>query len=120
MNTQKSDASKPTTDRLDVEVEHKPRCLVVNMGDHDRSFVGRWLVEPGEDSVGERGPRHLWWGVAVTARDQIAVYVFNDDDNVGHLEVYPTIHDARYKLPWNIFAAAADELGERATLELDI
>lgn len=108
--------------------------IVVEVGGPDdilieQEFKGRWLVKPEPDpTFGSRTRLEgfdagAYWGVALTARRQIAVWV-------GHcnglwlpgLVVHPGIAQAEKKgLPGDIAALARSELtGETPRIRLDI
>jgi post-segregation antitoxin (ccd killing protein) len=90
----------------------------------DKVFYGTWLVHPDQDesrTAEEYWDRGAYWGVALTRQGQIAVYVQHCNDLwPPKLEVYPDLDDAAEVLPPDIFAAAAQELGQSRPIELDI
>jgi hypothetical protein len=91
------------------------------------AFTGRWLVVPDsaetraseEDGVGYDAG--LYWGVALTKRGRIAVYVAHCNHDGGSLFHFDTLDEAADDLPMSIMADARGELsGTVPVMELDI
>lgn len=58
-------------------------------------FTGRWLIAPGEYSVGS-----TTCSIAETAKGRIAVWHNYGRDVYGALDDYDTLEQARVALPW--------------------
>ena len=59
---------------------------------HMETFEGRWLVTPDPDGAREGSDIKASWGVAVTAKDAIAVYCCAEDQ-APSLNVYKSLDD---------------------------
>jgi len=101
--------------------------ITVEVGEHrlKKRFIGRWLVDPDEHETrtDQQGfDAGAYWGVALTKRGRIAVYVAHvNEDWPTDLEVYDSLDDAANgKVPADILAMAATELGEERVVQLDI
>jgi hypothetical protein len=100
--------------------------IVVEVGDPWQTvgFRGRWLVRPDEDgtrSVEDPADRDAYWGVALTARGRIAVFVAHRDHRwPARLEDYDSLLAAGANLPNDIRAMAARALGEDQVVWRDI
>lgn len=116
---------KAREERIIVEVEGPGDATI------DQAFYGTWLVQPdpeGTRTGEEYYDRDAYWGIALTRKGQIAVYVHpGDHDAVDpdkrwspHLEVYVDLDAAADDVPGDIIGLAARELGEDWAIELDI
>jgi hypothetical protein len=78
------------------------------------SFTGRWLVEPDPDETRAGDDAGAFWGVALTQRGRIAVYVAHVNHGwPASLNDYPSLDTAANDdVPEVIIARAAAELGE--------
>lgn len=100
--------------------------ITVEVGDPPLTvgFVGRWLVEPDSDTTrtGEDGhDAGAYWGVALTRRRRIAVYVAHCNGGwPATLDDYDDLDEAERHLPADIVARAAAELGEDRIVWRDI
>jgi hypothetical protein len=88
-------------------------------------FQGRWLVEPDPDRTRTGKEGHdagTYWGVALTRRGRIAVYLAHcNARRPTSLRDYDTLNDAVDDgLPADIVALAAAEMAEEFTLWRDI
>jgi hypothetical protein len=85
-------------------------------------FTGRWLVEPDTDGTRGGDDAGAYWGVALTQRGRIAVYVAHVNDGwPASLNDYPSLDAAANDgVPEEIIARAAAELGETRVLWRDI
>jgi hypothetical protein len=94
---------------------------------YEAEFQGTWLVDP-EPNETRAGPEDgtqwdlgAFYGVALTARGNILVYVAHCNDGwAPFYETYPSIEAARGDVPDSILAAAASSLGEDFTVTLDV
>lgn len=95
------------------------------------TFTGRWLVEPDPDETrtseefapsGGQYDAGAYWGVAVTAKRNIAVYTAHSNEAwAPSLDTFDTLQDAQDDgVPADIIAAAARDLGEDVVVKLDI
>jgi hypothetical protein len=100
--------------------------ITVEVGDPSLTvgFVGRWLVEPDRDATRTELAGHdagAFWGVAVTRRRRIAVYVAHSNERwPARLTDYDHLDQAAADVPADIIARAAGELGEQRVLWRDI
>ena len=87
-------------------------------------FTGRWLIEPDADetrSCDRRQDTGAYFGVALTARGRIAVLTAHCNDGwPPHLDDYDSLDQAAERVPADIIARAAAELGETRVLWRDI
>jgi hypothetical protein len=91
-----------------------------------QAFQGRWLIPPdGEWSTRRTGDPD-YYSVALTAKDQIVVFNYNQGDSDGrfawgHLEIFPSFDiaiEAR-NIPHGLIAIAMERMGLEVE-ELDI
>lgn len=114
-----ADAAGRRTEAIEVEIYDR-------YGDHRHmeAFEGRWLVEPDADETrtGEEGyDAGAYWGVALTKRGRIAVYVAHVNEGFApSLTDYDSLDDAKANLPEDIFADAKEALGEPYAIWRDI
>ena len=100
--------------------------IAVAVGDPPQlvGFRGRWLVEPDVDqtrSVQDKVDKSAYWGVALTARGRIAVYVAHASDRwPARLEDYDSLLAAGSSLPNDIREMAAWSLGQDHVIWRDI
>jgi hypothetical protein len=101
--------------------------ITVPVGDTDRVFVGRWIVELSEDEQpvdyvdrNMRWNRNVQWSVALTAKGNVVVYSHSVDDGSGTFEAYASLDLAEDDMPQNVFAAAKDALGQRLVIDMDV
>lgn len=92
-----------------------------------KAFTGRWLIDP-EQAVGD-DPRFKV-AVALTAKGQLAVYEYDERDDLGNLEVYenfdamkaaesdPVHREPKYS--GEVLAEVATALNQDYEEELDI
>jgi hypothetical protein len=87
-------------------------------------FTGRWLVDPDPDSTrsGEEGyDAGAYWGVALTQKGRIVVYLAHCNDGFpASLDDYGSLNEAADNAPSDIIAQAASALGEEYVLWRDI
>jgi hypothetical protein len=85
-------------------------------------FTGRWLVYPDPDETRFGDDAGAYWGVALTQRGRIAVYVAHVNDGwAASLNDYSGLDAAAGDdVPEEIIARAAAELGETRVLWRDI
>lgn len=88
-------------------------------------FTGRWLVEPDSDETRTREDGHdagAYWGVALTHRARIAVYAAHCNERwPAVLRDYDSLDQAAAdRVPEDIIALAAAELGEHRVIRRDI
>lgn len=88
-------------------------------------FEGRWLVEPDQDATRPDDPAGnagFYYGVAVTRRGNIAVYIDNTEpSNTARLNTYPSLDAAAAEgLPEEIYEMAEAKIGPDHVEELDI
>ncbi len=85
----------------------------------EKAFFGTWLVHADPDVSNDRG---YYFGVALTRRSQIAVYVQHINEmQPPELLVYSSLDEAEDDgVPQDVLAAAGRELGESRPIELDI
>lgn len=107
-----------TEDMEEIKVEVGEPVLTVG-------FTGRWLVEPDSDETrsGEAGQdAGAYWGVALTKRGRIAVFVAHCNGRwPPSLRDYDSLDQAANNgAPADIVAMAAAELGEERVLWRDI
>jgi|ERR1022692_1211374 hypothetical protein len=100
-------------------------CVEVGEPALTKAFTGRWLVSPDSDETrtGEEGyDAGAYWGVALTRRGQIAVWMAHCNDGwPPGLNVYGTLDQAEQdRVPADIIALAATELGQDHVIQLDI
>lgn len=88
------------------------------------AFTGRWLVDPDPDETrtGETGyDAGAYWGIALTGRGRIAVFTAHCNDGwPTSLRDYDNLDQAAARVPADIIARAAAELGETRVLWRDI
>jgi hypothetical protein len=106
--------------RMKTELEMEKLSVAIE-GPHGtitKSFIGRWLVTPDRDeSRGSEGDAGAYYGVALTARGRIAVWVGHvNEEWEPRLEVFESIDEAA--LPENIASAANAELGNEIILDI--
>jgi hypothetical protein len=101
--------------------------ITVEVGEPLRTvgFRGRWLVEPDSDGTRSSEPTAdagAYWGVALTARGRIAVFVAHCNERFPpQLDDFETLDDAKAAdLPEDIYAMAAHALGSEHVSWLDI
>jgi hypothetical protein len=100
--------------------------IAVAVGDPPQlvGFRGRWLVEPDPDqtrSVQDKVDKWAYWGVALTARGRIAVYMAHASDRrPARLEDYDSLLAAGSSLPNDIREMAAWALGQDHVIWRDI
>jgi hypothetical protein len=85
------------------------------------SFTGRWLIDPYAER--DKTPAlYVYYGVAITARGQFAVYTASDDLQYGNeLKAYGTLPEAaRDGVPADIINRATAVLGLQHGIQLDI
>jgi len=108
------DSAEPLVD-IAVEVGKPPQLV---------GFRGRWLVEPDVDqtrSVQDKVDKAAYWGVALTARGRIAVYVAHAYDRwPARLDDYDSLLAAGSNLPNDIREMAAFALGHDHVIWRDI
>lgn len=94
--------------------------------DYERTegFTGRWLVAPDseETRTGEEGwDAGTYWGIALTKKDQIAVYTAHcNEKQPGRLKAYRSLEQAEGDVPEDILALASDALGIKRVVWRDI
>jgi hypothetical protein len=100
--------------------------IIVEVGDPWQTvgFRGRWLVQPDIQhtrSVEDKADRDAYWGVALTARGRIAVYVAHAQHGwPARLEDYDSLTAVGVNVPNDIRAMAARALGEEQIVWRDI
>jgi hypothetical protein len=100
--------------------------IIVDVGDPWQTvgFRGRWLVQPDIQhtrSMDDKSDRDAYWGVALTARGRIAVYVAHAEHQwPARLDDYDSLNAAGVKLPNDIRSLAARALGEEQIVWRDI
>jgi hypothetical protein len=100
--------------------------ITVEVGDpwQTVAFRGRWLVQPGlahTRSVEDTTDRETYWGVALTARGRIAIYIAHANHRwPARLEDYDSLTAAGQNLPDDIRALAARALGKEHIIWRDI
>lgn len=105
--------------------------ITVSVGNHrtgdewDEQFIGRWLVEPdpNDTRTGEEGyDRGAYWGMALTKRGRIAVYVAHCNGRwPGRLNDYDDLDTAASNnVPADIIAMAANALGQSKPIRRNI
>jgi hypothetical protein len=108
------DSAEPLVD-IAVEVGQPPQLV---------GFRGRWLVEPDADqtrSVQDKVDKAAYWGVALTARGRIAVYVAHAHQRwPARLDDYDSLLAAGSNLPNDIREMAAFALGRDHVVWRDI
>jgi hypothetical protein len=92
---------------------------------YDASFVGRWLLWPdeAETRTGEPGDDlGAYYGVALTRRGNIAVYIRHVNDGFAPiLKTYYSFEQAEEEgIPGDILAIAASEISDGYVQKLDI
>lgn len=89
-----------------------------------KGFHGRWLIiaDPDKTRTAEDGyDAGAYWGVAVTAKNRIAVYTAHCNEGfAAQLDDFDTLEDAKDELPEDIYAEAAAALGEDYVIMMDI
>ncbi len=105
----------------------KEERIVVNVGGPydtivEKAFHGTWLLPPDEDETRGGSDAGAYWGVALTRRGRIAVYVAHCNENwPAKLTVYDSLDEAQEDgVPGEVLVAAAADLDEDFTIELDI
>jgi hypothetical protein len=88
-------------------------------------FVGRWLVEPDQDGTRPDDPAGqdgFYYGVALTRRGNIAVYIDSTKPSESaQLETYPSLDAAAVEgLPEDIYERAEAAMGPDHVQHLDI
>jgi hypothetical protein len=87
-------------------------------------FTGRWLVCPDPDgtrAVEDGYDAGAYWGVALTQKGRIAVYLAHCNDGFpASLKDYDSLDEASEDAPADIIAQAASALGEEYVLWRDI
>jgi hypothetical protein len=108
--------TRQDTERITVETGHDYNIT--------EAFTGRWLVHPDPDESRTAEPGYdagAYWGVALTARGRIAVYVAHCNERFpGQLTDFDTLAEATDTLPADIHAQAAQQLGEDVVILRDI
>jgi hypothetical protein len=105
-------------ERIEVEI--------ADPGDGDDrmkvAFVGKWLVRPNEHGTRFGDDAGAFYGLALTRRQRIAVYVAHVNDRwPPDLIDYDSLDDAEEDgMPDRLIALAAGALGEDRAIELDI
>ena len=102
--------------------------IIVDVGGGDADpilpvgFMGRWLVEPEPDETRGGPDAGAYWGVALTKRGNIAVYVAHVNDGwPARLDDYSNLDAAaEHGVPEEILAKAAKELGQERVIWRDI
>jgi hypothetical protein len=121
---------------MDVEMQEQKNMesIEVQTGENyavTQRFIGRWLVQPDTDETRADGTdigdgfvfdAGAYWGIALTKRGRIAVYVGHCNEGFpGMLSDYDTLDEAAERLPPSIVARARAELtGEAIVIERDI
>jgi len=113
---------EPPWELIEVEVatmDHKPGP---HYRRHIETFWGRWLIEPDPEKTGSalpQTPAGAYYGVALTRRGRIAVYMTMASAHFpSKLDDYDTLDDAQ--LPGDIKDQAAAALGIREVIHRDI
>jgi len=85
-------------------------------------FTGRWLVEPDPDETRGGDDAGAYWGIALTQRGRIAVYVAHCNDGwPASLNDYSSLDAAANDdVPAVIIVRAAAELGDTRVIWRDI
>jgi len=101
--------------------------IVVYVGEPPapEAFNGTWLVAPDEDETRTSEDAYdagAYWGVALTQRGKIAVYIAHVNERwAASLKVYDSLDEAELdEVPRDILAKAAIELGEERVIWRDI
>jgi hypothetical protein len=86
------------------------------------SFTGRWLVEPEPDETRGGSDAGAYWGIALTKRGRIAVYIAHVNEMwPAALRDYDSLDQAADDhIPEHLIALAAAQLGEQRVLWRDI
>jgi hypothetical protein len=89
------------------------------------AFVGRWLLWPDENETRTGEPGYdagAYYGVALTRREKIAVYMRHVNDGFPpKLKIYDWFDDAEEDgIPGDILAIAASEISDDYVQKLDI
>lgn len=90
--------------------------------DWEEAFRGRWLIEPEDDNRFGRDVGDCY-GIALTAKGKIAVYVYHVNDRWPPvLHVYASLDEAQAGLDLDpvAIAMAAAAMGQRRTIRRDI
>ena len=92
---------------------------------YDAQFVGRWLLDPDPDETRTGEPGYdagAYYGVALTQRGNIAVYVCHVNDGFApQLETYDSLDEAEKRgVPGDIVARAGATMGGGYVRKLDI
>jgi hypothetical protein len=92
---------------------------------YEAAFVGRWLLWPDEGETRTREPGYdagAYYGVALTRRGNIAVYVRHVNDGFAPiLKKFSTFEEAEDEgIPGDILATAASEISDGYVQKLDI
>jgi hypothetical protein len=92
---------------------------------YDASFVGRWLLWPDETETRTGEPGYdlgAFYGVALTRRGNIAVYIRHVNDGFAPiLKTYGSFEEAEEEgIPGDILAMAASEISDSYVQKLDI
>lgn len=124
------DPDKPPIERAREHLSQVRRDMeeiTVEVGDPNLTvgFTGRWLVEPDADETrtDETGfDAGAYWGVALTKRGRVAVFTAHCNDGwPASLQDYDSLDQAANdRMPADIIARAAAELGEQRVLWRDI
>jgi hypothetical protein len=90
----------------------------------DVEFRGHWLLEPEVDETraNDFTDAGAYWGVALTGRGRIAVYIAHCNDAWGpRLMDYDTLDDAHNdSIPADIIARAAEALGDTTPVHREV
>jgi hypothetical protein len=104
-------------DEITVEMRDKH-------GEHhwEEGFRGRWLIEP--EDTNRYGPEAgACYGIALTAKGKIAVYIYHVNDRwAPELRVYDGLDEAQadLQLAPEAIVIAASEMGQRRVIRRDI
>lgn len=124
-----ADALRRYVEQEERKKETNMETIEVHLGgktfDRNVSFVGEWLVSPGDElRTAEAGyDGGAYYGVARTQRGNIAVYVAHVNDGFdAQLKTYSSLEEARkdHHLPSDILNEAESERDPDFVEQLDI
>src|SRR5215218_3028199 len=110
---------------IEVELAYSHERYGWEEGAYPAQFVGRWLLYPDPDETGTSEPEYdagAYYGVALTQRAQIAVYMRHVNDGFAPtLRVYSSFDEAEQEgVPAEVLARAASAAGADYVQKLDI
>jgi len=116
---QEDQKERTDMERIEIELwgpEERP---------YQAAFVGQWLLWPDEDETRTGEPGYdlgAYYGVALTQRGNIAVYIQHVNDGFApRLKTYHSFEEAEKDvMPGDILAMAASEISDGYVQKLDI